>query len=101
MSESSHRTLRILSVVAGTITSLACGTNVMNLLSFYEDMTLTSCTVRLFSMGASIRCKDAAFGNAEQPHREFYLCTLEVHIDGKIRELLAMLECMPLVYLWA
>lgn len=62
MSGSLHRTARIISVIAGTLVALSCGTNVRdisNLISF-RTIKLNSVSVCILRVGATIRAANEA-----------------------------------------
>lgn len=71
MSESKLRAARIVSVVAATVISLSCGTNVCHVVRDIFVQMLIKLTVRLFSMGPSIRDPDEAHKDGEQSNSEW------------------------------
>lgn len=60
MAESKLRAARIVSVVAATVISLSCGTNVCHVLRGIFVPMLIRFTVRLLGMGSSVRDPDEA-----------------------------------------
>ncbi|KAJ5584397.1 uncharacterized protein N7459_004197 [Penicillium hispanicum] len=71
MTGSLHTTARVISVAAGTLVALSCGTNVRVsvLASPCEVDDGSRSLVCLFSMGATVRASDEAVINREQPDR--------------------------------
>ena len=66
MSGNKLRTARVVSVVAATVISLACGTNVDMPTHFVFVYTLTESIVCVLGMGARICREDEALLNSEQ-----------------------------------
>ena len=70
MSGNKLRTARVVSVVAATVISLACGTNVDMPTQFVFVHTLIVAIVCVLSMGTRICREDEALLNSEQFDRE-------------------------------
>lgn len=66
MSGNKLKTARVVSVVAATVISLACGTNVDMPTQFVPVHTLIVSIVCVLGMGARVRREDEALLNSEQ-----------------------------------
>lgn len=70
MSDTKLKVARIISVVAATLISLACGTNVSHHIAVnFKQLNLE--TVCILSMGPAICGKNEALGNRKQPNCGF------------------------------
>lgn len=72
-----HKTARVVSVIAGTLVALSCGTNVrprcswLYLIYFFLVVySPDNMTVCILGMGSAVRSSDEALVNREQPNRE-------------------------------
>ncbi len=74
MTERTHLLPRVVSVIAATFISLACGTNVSSCRRLQKlitgDSDLISLLVCLFGLGPSIRRADEVFIHSEQLDRQ-------------------------------
>jgi len=86
---------RKVSVLAATVISLACGTNVR---SYAYSMACADHLVHLLRMGASIRLPPEPFRDAEQPHCNKHHHCLAGRADSS-RASLVTSACMPVEYL--
>lgn len=74
-----HQTARVVSVIAGTLVALSCGTNVrlldcrwLSVVWFYSLMRMLTdiLAVRILGMGSAVRPSHEALVNRKQPNRE-------------------------------
>lgn len=99
MTERELRTARVVSVVAATAISLACGTNVRFYDAIQRLYLLIRCSVCLLCLGSSLRRQVEALLDPEQSDSTLLQTRLEIrHLNGD-RAHLVIWECTLLGYL--